>query len=82
MQTIRGHDNKEAELNKSSFVLEIASNDGYLLQFFKDKEIPVSEIDRPRQRRAQPWKKEFQQTFVFLMCPIRANLRIPAAKQI
>ncbi len=27
-------------LNKSSFVVEVASNDGYLLQYFKEKGVP------------------------------------------
>jgi SAM-dependent methyltransferase len=33
------------ELNKSSMILEVASNDGYLLQFFKKKRIPVLGIE-------------------------------------
>lgn len=32
-------------LNKSSFVLEIASNDGYLLQYFKEKNIRVLGVE-------------------------------------
>lgn len=32
-------------LNKSSKVIEIASNDGYLLQYFKEKNIPVLGIE-------------------------------------
>ena len=32
-------------LNKKSLVVEIASNDGYLLQFFKSKNIPVLGIE-------------------------------------
>ena len=31
--------------NKNSLVLEIASNDGYLLQYFKEKNIPVLGVD-------------------------------------
>jgi SAM-dependent methyltransferase len=36
---------KEFRINKDSFVIEIASNDGYLLQYFKEKEIPVLGIE-------------------------------------
>ena len=32
-------------LNRSSFVVEIASNDGYLLQYFNEKKIPVLGIE-------------------------------------
>lgn len=31
--------------NKNSLVVEIASNDGYLLQYFKEKQIPVLGIE-------------------------------------
>ena len=31
--------------NKNSLVIEVASNDGYLLQYFKEKEIPVLGIE-------------------------------------
>ena len=32
-------------MNKDSFVVEVASNDGYLLQFFKDRSIPCLGIE-------------------------------------
>jgi len=32
-------------LNKDSFVVEIASNDGYLLQYFRERDIPVRGIE-------------------------------------
>lgn len=32
-------------LNKNSFVIEVASNDGYLLQYFLDKNIPVLGVE-------------------------------------
>lgn len=36
---------KKFNINKKSLVIEIASNDGYLLQFFKKKNIPVLGIE-------------------------------------
>ncbi|MDR3000509.1 MAG: class I SAM-dependent methyltransferase [Fibromonadaceae bacterium] len=36
---------EKIKLNKSSFVVEIASNDGYLLQYFKEKNIPCLGIE-------------------------------------
>lgn len=36
---------KKYQLNKESFVIEIASNDGYLLQYFKEKKIEVLGIE-------------------------------------
>lgn len=36
---------KRFELDATNFVSEIASNDGYLLQYFKDKKIPVLGIE-------------------------------------
>ncbi|MBL8025657.1 MAG: methyltransferase domain-containing protein [Fibrobacteres bacterium] len=36
---------KRFEINKKSFVIEVASNDGYLLQYFKAKGIPVLGVE-------------------------------------
>jgi SAM-dependent methyltransferase len=36
---------KKLDLNVNSFVVEIASNDGYLLQYFKEKNIPCLGIE-------------------------------------
>jgi 2-polyprenyl-3-methyl-5-hydroxy-6-metoxy-1,4-benzoquinol methylase len=36
---------REFKLNKDSLVIEVASNDGYLLQYFKEKEINVLGIE-------------------------------------
>lgn len=36
---------KKLSLNSNSFVIEIASNDGYLLQYFKEKNIPMLGVD-------------------------------------
>lgn len=36
---------KEYKLNSNSLVVEIASNDGYLLQYFKEKNVPILGIE-------------------------------------
>ena len=40
------------ELNKKSLVMEIASNDGYLLQYFKHYNIPIKGVE-PAKNAAQ-----------------------------
>lgn len=51
----------ELNLDKSSSVIEIASNDGYLLQFFIEKKIPVLGIE-PADNVAQIARKKGIQT--------------------
>ena len=48
---------KELKLNNSSNVIEIASNDGYLLQYFKKKNIPCLGIE-PTQNTAAVCQKK------------------------
>lgn len=43
--------------NTSSLVLEIASNDGYLLQYFKEKKIPVIGVDPTANTASEAEKK-------------------------
>ncbi len=45
------------ELNQKSFVLEIASNDGYLLQYFKEKKINCLGIE-PTEKTAEEAEKK------------------------
>jgi len=42
---------KRFKLNSGSKVVELASNDGYLLQFFKDRKIPQLGIEPTRSHR-------------------------------
>jgi 2-polyprenyl-3-methyl-5-hydroxy-6-metoxy-1,4-benzoquinol methylase len=49
--------------NKSSFVVEVASNDGYLLQYFIKKRIPVLGID-PTSNTAEAAKDKGVETIV------------------
>lgn len=44
-KTYVGMITKKLKLGKKSFVIEIASNDGYLLQYFKEKQIPALGIE-------------------------------------
>ena len=48
---------KKLGLSKNSFVIEIASNDGYLLQFFKKYKIPVLGIEPARNVSKHALKK-------------------------
>ena len=54
---------KEFNLNKSTQVLEIASNDGYLLNFFKKKKIPCIGIE-PSASVAKIAKKKGIKTYI------------------
>ena len=49
--------------NKNSFIIEVASNDGYLLQYFVQKGIPVLGID-PAENTAQAAKEKGVDTLV------------------
>ena len=49
--------------NSSSLVLEIASNDGYLLQYFKEKDVPVIGVD-PTANTAREAEKKGIHTIV------------------
>ena len=44
-------------LNRQSLVAEVASNDGYLLQYFVKKQIPVLGSSRLPTSRKSPWRK-------------------------
>ncbi len=45
------------ELNKNSFIIEIGSNDGYLLQYFKSQNIPILGIEPARNVAESALKK-------------------------
>lgn len=48
---------KKLQLNKNSFVVEIASNDGYLLQYFKELNIPCLGIEPASNTAAEAKRK-------------------------
>lgn len=48
---------KKLQLNKNSFVVEIASNDGYLLQYFKEMNIPCLGIEPASNTAAEAKRK-------------------------
>ena len=51
----------EFGFNKGSDVVEIASNDGYLLQYFKEKGIPILGIEPAENVAEEARKKEYPQ---------------------
>ena len=48
---------KRFNLNKSSLVAEVASNDGYLLQFFKKRKIPCYGVEPTKSTAIEAKKK-------------------------
>lgn len=60
------------ELNNDSFVVEIASNDGYLLQYFKQVEIPILGVE-PSANTAEEAKKASIPTDVAFFDTLYAN---------
>jgi len=62
-------------INKDSFVVEIASNDGYLLQYFKDKEIPILGVEPSENVARESIKKGIPTEKVFFGENTAASLR-------
>jgi len=52
-------------IDKQSFVVEIASNDGYLLQYFKDKEVPILGVEPSENVARESIKKDIPTEKVF-----------------
>ena len=60
LEHVKGYVNKminEFKLDKNSFVVEVASNDGYLLQYFVEQNIPVLGVE-PAKNVAEAAKKK------------------------
>lgn len=62
-------------INQDSFVVEIASNDGYLLQYFKEKNIPILGIEPSRNVAIEALKKEIPTEEVFFGEEIAVQLK-------
>lgn len=60
--------------NQSSQVIEIASNDGYLLQYFKEKEIPVLGIEPTANTAAIAIKKGIESVIDFFGVKLASEL--------
>ena len=66
---------KELSLNKNSFVVEIASNDGYLLQYIKEKEIPCLGIEPTTATANESRKKGIETIEQFFGSDLATSLR-------
>lgn len=52
-------------INREDFVVEIASNDGYLLQYFQEKEIPILGVEPSETVARESIKKDIPTEIVF-----------------
>lgn len=67
-------------LNKESLVVEIASNDGYLLQFFKEKNIPVLGVEPAENVAKEAIKKGIPTLTKFFGSVVAKELRTSGKK--
>ena len=61
--------------NESSYVIEIASNDGYLLQYFKENNIPVLGIEPTANTAAEAEKKGIETVVEFFGVDLATKLK-------
>ncbi len=66
---------KRFSVDKSSFIIEIASNDGYLLQYFKEKNIPVLGIEPAHNVAAVAIKKGIPTLINFFNAALAMELK-------
>ncbi len=65
---------KNLNLNKNSNVIEIASNDGYLLQYFNEKKIPCIGIEPTKATALESRKKGIRTIEEFFNTKLASNL--------
>jgi SAM-dependent methyltransferase len=68
------------QLKESSQVIEIASNDGYLLQYFKEKGIPVLGVEPTANTAAVAQKKDIETIIDFFGVRLAEKLTIDGIK--
>lgn len=61
------------QLNNSSYVVEIASNDGYLLQYFREKNIPVLGVEPTANTAAVAQEKGIETLVEFFGSDLASN---------
>jgi len=66
---------KRLHLTPESFVIEIASNDGYLLQYFRDKEIPCLGIEPAKATAEEARKRGIEVMTEFFGTSLARKLR-------
>jgi len=71
---------EEFSLEKASLVVEIASNDGYLLQYFTAKNIPALGIEPAENIAVEARKKEIETIVEFFTCELAKSLALSGKK--